>query len=245
MAVFLFPLLKVPLIILNSYVGSKSASPPQPPASSTEQKKFVKTGTKPDFLSRNLWWFLPIYQGSMLTIQLCEIYYISSTTFPSLKSAGIYRVLEPVPLNRFAVTITPAFILGTLLVWLGSYIRVLCFQTLGQYFTFQLAIKQDHSLVTHGPYSYVRHPSYTGSLTYLTGMLICQMGAGSWMLECGMWKTGFGSILGGVWIISVLRTLATLMMRTPTEDRILKEEFGKEWDAWAKKTPYRVIPWVF
>jgi len=41
-----------------------------------------------------------------------------------------------------------------------------------------------------------------------------------------------------------LDVVAFLMRRSFVEDRILKKEFGKEWDEWANSVRYNVIPFV-
>ena len=35
-----------------------------------------------------------------------------------------------------------------------------------------------------------------------------------------------------------------LIRRSFVEDKMLKKEFGKDWDEWAKNVPYNVIPYI-
>jgi protein-S-isoprenylcysteine O-methyltransferase Ste14 len=53
-------------------------------------------------------------------------------------------------------------------VWAGAmaflHFRLWAMRTLGEYFTFQVMIREDHKLIAHGPYKYLMHPSYTGTL---------------------------------------------------------------------------------
>ncbi|KAM5531771.1 hypothetical protein V8D89_014541 [Ganoderma adspersum] len=49
------------------------------------------------------------------------------------------------------------------------------------FFTFEVIIKDDHKLITSGPYSYVRHPSYTGILCLTTGAYLMHFGAGGYV----------------------------------------------------------------
>jgi protein-S-isoprenylcysteine O-methyltransferase Ste14 len=42
-----------------------------------------------------------------------------------------------------------------------------------------------------------------------------------------------------------LAMVAGLVARTKTEDAMLKKEFGKQWDEWAKKTPWKLFPGIF
>lgn len=51
----------------------------------------------------------------------------------------------------------------------GAAGRLWCYRTLGRLFTFDLAIRPRHALVTSGPYRYARHPSYTALVAALAG----------------------------------------------------------------------------
>ena len=44
------------------------------------------------------------------------------------------------------------FILGVCLLGVGTLIRVSCYRALGRFFTFELSIKTEHTLITEGPY---------------------------------------------------------------------------------------------
>lgn len=52
-------------------------------------------------------------------------------------------------------------------IWSGAmaflHFRLWAMRTLGEYFTFQVMIREDHKLISHGPYKYLMHPSYTGA----------------------------------------------------------------------------------
>lgn len=61
-------------------------------------------------------------------------------------------------------------VVGTLLATIGGYIRWTCYCALGRLFTFEMSIRDDHTLVTDGPYAWVRHPGYTGVLSTFIGM---------------------------------------------------------------------------
>lgn len=130
---------------------------------------------------------------------------------------------------------------GLLLSLCGMGIRLWCYQALGPCFTFELALLPNHKLVTTGPYTYVRHPSYTGGILALVGMSIVNMSKGSWAYECGFalswWGIGWGML--------VMISMIILIERCPREDRFLREVFKEEWDAWRERVRWRMIPWVY
>ena len=67
---------------------------------------------------------------------------------------------------------TPLFFLGAFLAALGGYIRYCCFRALGRLFTFEMSIRDEHELITDGPYGVVRHPSYTGAILTVIGIIL-------------------------------------------------------------------------
>lgn len=78
------------------------------------------------------------------------------------------------------------------------------------------------------------------------GIFLTEMGAGSWFGECGLWGTSLGwRIWGTLWSLLYVVTAAMLISRTWKEDQVLRGEFRKQWDEWARKTPYRLVPFVF
>lgn len=64
---------------------------------------------------------------------------------------------------------TPITGIALLLALLGLALRTWSVFTLGHLFTMHIAIQENHSLVTTGPYHWMRHPSYAGAaLLYLS-----------------------------------------------------------------------------
>ena len=61
------------------------------------------------------------------------------------------------------------FVLGTCLFFPGVLLRWYSIIHLGRFFTVNVAIASDHRVVDTGPYRYLRHPSYTGSLLAIAG----------------------------------------------------------------------------
>ena len=109
----------------------------------------------------------------------------------------------------------------------------------------ELSVKKGHALITTGPYSVVRHPGYTGSVLLGVGVALCHFAPGGWYAECIGWDTWASklfAVLWGGWNL-VIPTL--LVARSPTEDAILHKEFGEEWETYARRTPYRLFPYLY
>ncbi|KAF8876391.1 hypothetical protein BD779DRAFT_163677 [Infundibulicybe gibba] len=136
--------------------------------------------------------------------------------------------------SPWRIAITPLSILGAVITLFGTALRIKCYQTLGSLFTFELCIQKNHRLVVEGPYSFVRHPSYTGLILTLVGAF-CSHASGSWVAECGLIHTSMGRVLVSFWIIVALAVTVSLLLRVPKEDEILKQRFGDEWTKWAHR----------
>lgn len=65
--------------------------------------------------------------------------------------------------------------IGGSIVILGTGLRIWAIQTLGRFFTATVQIQEEHQLIQHGPFRYVRHPSYTGAfLTAIGGAMVLE-----------------------------------------------------------------------
>ena len=126
----------------------------------------------------------------------------------------------------------------------GAAIRVQCYREMGKQFTSSVTLLKDHKLITSGPYSYVRHPSYTGVFLNMTALVIWYTAEGSWLREREVHKIPLAWLILAplIAIISLLYLL--VLRRIPAEDEILRKAFGKEWDEWARKVPNRIIPGI-
>jgi protein-S-isoprenylcysteine O-methyltransferase Ste14 len=91
-------------------------------------------------------------------------------------------------------------------------------RTLGKQWSLQARVLEHHELIRRGPYRIVRHPIYTG----MFGMLIATS------LTQGHWL--------GLVIASVVYYLGTAM-RIRSEEKLLREQFGSEYDEYARKVP--------
>ena len=112
-------------------------------------------------LGKLLIWIYTLYKALYLYLQTFSPASLS-IFFPQISTSS-----NPLPL-------TPISVLGYILMITGSLGRVWCYRTLGVFFTFELAIRSFHKLIKTGPYSYVRHPSYT---------FVCILTIGLWLVH--------------------------------------------------------------
>lgn len=136
----------------------------------------------------------------------------------------------------------------------GGLFRSSCHHELGRMFTWETSILKNHKLVTTGPYRIVRHPSYTGFVVVVIGYTwFLFVPAGTFMRECLIGsdfpaafttKGTIGILYASGWAFLNIDTSFFLVRRTFVEDGMLRKEFGKEWDRWAQKVRWNVIPYV-
>ena len=118
----------------------------------------------------------------------------------------------------------PLFIVGVLMVFLGSLLRRYCWRTLGDYFTGDVKARSDQPVIRSGPYRFVRHPSYTAAM---------------------MMFVGIGLSLGS-WVSLVLITIATIAAygyRVAVEERALVGAIGEPYRVYMKERK-RFIPYI-
>ncbi|GJE94453.1 isoprenylcysteine carboxylmethyltransferase family protein [Phanerochaete sordida] len=241
------PLIKVPLLLVAArLVALTTTGSPTPPSSIEERKAYVgaRDPAKPLAELPRIFWNTT--RGIYYANAICESAVILAELYPSaLSDAVLSYLIRDTLRTSHNVRITPYWLAGCFAMIAGSVLRLWCFRTLGRLFTWELAVKKDHALVTSGPYAVVRHPSYTGNILIGAGILLCYFGPGSWYTECVGWETWGSRAFTALWSAWVLAIPTTLSARTPTEDEILHKKFGDEWEMYAKRTPYRLIPFVY
>jgi protein-S-isoprenylcysteine O-methyltransferase Ste14 len=141
--------------------------------------------------------------------------------------------------------VTAIFLLGWVATLSSGVLRDYCYKTLGRMFTYEITLRDGHQLVTTGPYGYVRHPSYSGVVLGVVGTLLMAFGPGTWFWSAGVYQTVFGAVYALLWTAMELFVLYSILARAPIEDALLKKQFGKEWEEWAARVQYRVIPGIF
>lgn len=124
--------------------------------------------------------------------------------------------------NKFSEIILAA---ATVLLAFGSvWFCAAAIRTLGVQWSLAARVVEGHKLVTQGPYSIVRNPIYTG----MFGMLLATgLAVSHWLgilLAVGMFAIG-------------------TFIRVRSEERLLREIFGSEFDEYARRVR-AVIPLV-
>ena len=114
--------------------------------------------------------------------------------------------------------------LGVVLFTAGGLLRLWPVFVLGNRFSGLVAIQPGHTLVTSGVYGVIRHPSYLGLLVNSLG-----------------WGLAFRS---GVGVLLTVLTMLPLLARIRAEERLLRSQFGDEYDAYCARTS-RLIPGIY
>jgi protein-S-isoprenylcysteine O-methyltransferase Ste14 len=114
--------------------------------------------------------------------------------------------------------------------WIGGILSVLgiCieFSTqiyLGRNYSTLLHVREEHSLITTGPYHYVRHPMYTALIA---------IGIGLFLLSAN-WYFG----------LPFIATIVVIIFRIRKEEEAMIERFGEEYIQYMKRTR-RFIPFL-
>lgn len=188
------------------------------------------------------------YKAASATFGLSYFPYIFSawvvfmSTIDTFHALDLFPQVMPVNHTTTARVFNPQLIIGLSLTIPFSGLRFTAFHTLGRFFTYQLAILPNHKLVTHGVYSYVRHPSYTAVPFVFVGVLLTVTAPGSVVYDyLGVYTTRKLMI---VLALAITRGTYVFMCRADVEDQVLRKEFGKDWEEWARVVRYKFIPGI-
>jgi protein-S-isoprenylcysteine O-methyltransferase Ste14 len=138
-----------------------------------------------------------------------------------------WLISMPLDAVRFGWSEVPGWlqILGALGVVLSFYIMFLTFRE-NAYLALVVKVQEERgqSVVSTGPYRYVRHPMYASTFLFFPGSALL---LGSW------WGLMFCTVLLGL-----------LVWRIPLEERMLENGLTG-YDEYARKVRYRLIPRVW
>jgi protein-S-isoprenylcysteine O-methyltransferase Ste14 len=111
---------------------------------------------------------------------------------------------------------------GTVLI--GCVLRIWPVFILGNRFSAMVAIQEGHTLAVDGPYRLVRNPSYLGILVIMAG-----------------WALVFRSVAG---LVIATFMVPFLVIRIASEERLLRQTFGAEYEAYVARTK-RLVPGIY
>lgn len=151
------------------------------------------------------------------SLQLIWIVYltaIAAGTFAAYQLRGCQM-----PWPRYSLWV------GCCLFALGIVARWYSIFYLGRFFTANVAIASDHRVVDTGPYRFIRHPSYTGSLIMLLGLCLSYQ--------------NWASLL-----IIFIPCFVVTRWRIHIEEKALLEALGELYRNYMQKTK-RLIPLIY
>lgn len=126
-------------------------------------------------------------------------------------------LINPEWVAQLRVNLPDGVRLGALLVLiLNSALTIWMLVSLGTNITPVQETREHATLVTHGPYRYIRHPLYTFGFTLLFGL----------------------TALTGLWslLLGALAFMVFILWRTPREEAKLIEVFGEAYQDYMRRT---------
>jgi len=125
--------------------------------------------------------------------------------------------------ERFLPQAAWPFWIGAALTACGLLFAVWARRHIGTNWSGTVTLKEDHELVTTGPYAIVRHPIYTGLLLALAGSAMAR-----------------GELRG---LLAVVIATLALWRKLGLEERWMREQFGARYDAYRQRVA-ALIPFV-
>jgi protein-S-isoprenylcysteine O-methyltransferase len=114
---------------------------------------------------------------------------------------------------------------GLAAIILGIALRAYAILTLRRFFTVNVTLREGHRLIRTGPYRFVRHPAYTGTLLSFYGLALA---------------------LENIWAAAVLILPITVAfaMRMRVEEAVLRNAFPTEYSEY-ERTTRRLVPFIY
>lgn len=128
----------------------------------------------------------------------------------------LYRQLWPSGLWPFWI--------GVAVTVAGLLFAIWARQHLGRNWSHAVTIKQDHELITSGPYALVRHPIYTGILTGFLGTVIA-----------------LAQVRG---VIALILVFLGFWAKFRMEEEWMRSQFGETYATYARRTA-ALVPYLF
>ena len=129
-------------------------------------------------------------------------------------------VLDPMSPLALGEALIIALLMATAIALFVSASR-----TMGQNWSLVARTRSDHVLVTAGPFAYVRHPIYVALFEFMVAISIAFGHSGRLLIAVPIYAVG-------TWF------------RIVQEERLLRDMFGAEYDAYARRVK-RFVPGLF
>jgi protein-S-isoprenylcysteine O-methyltransferase Ste14 len=113
---------------------------------------------------------------------------------------------------------------GIVLMFAGIVLRQWSIVILGGFFSVMVSVQEGQTIIRRGPYRFIRHPSYSGTLMTLAGI--------------GLAVQSWGALLTLLIVFSLV-----YRYRIDIEEKALVERFGNEYTAYMHDTKM-LIPFV-
>jgi len=133
-----------------------------------------------------------------------------------------FVLVKNAPALRAGADTWPTLLLGVAIACLGTVLRAWSILTLGTFFRRDVMVEAGQAVIRNGPYRWLRHPSYTGTLVNTFGLALA-----------------FGSWVGA----ALALTIATLghLPRIRVEEAELRIGLGEAYAGYARRTA-RLVP---
>ena len=146
-------------------------------------------------------------------------FFLESLAYPFLVATGLHQIVEGFPLQIRFEHVVWIQVVGVLLESFGYTLFLWSVLERGRYAT-SWEMREDHKLVTWGPYRYMRHPSYLGYFLMFFGLFFVLL-----------------NLLALIPLIAIPGYIGL----TFHEERLLTTRFGDAYREYQKKTG-RLLP---
>lgn len=182
------------------------------------------------------------FQTAFLFFIISEMFMWGITSWKSRKNSGnssdkgswllliigCYSIIFLNPVcRRFFSNPLPVcvFWIGIVFMISGVLLRGYSIHVLGKFFTLNVQVNSKQKIIQSGPYKYLRHPAYSGSILSLTGTALC-----------------FRSLIGVVITIAIIAIIYGY--RIAVEEKTLENSFGMIYKEYERNTS-RIIPFIW
>lgn len=140
----------------------------------------------------------------------------------------------------------PVAMLACIISSAGALLRAWAIRTLGEFFTLGPAIQPKQKLRMAGPYYFVRHPAYAGSILMALGQVAFFFADETYVSQCFAWSfPAQYRIICTFWTAFLFVDTLISTKRLVEEEKLLKKEFGKDWEAFERQTRSRLVPGIY